>query len=88
MRALRASDIWAALRLPTNAASDVVRQAFRRESRLLHPDKNPLPEAEGQVLHSAPYCSLPGQLGLITGYSYTWHWRPREQPCTCAAAAL
>ena len=46
LRALHASDIWAALRLPANAAADVVRQAFRRESRLLHPDKNPLPEAE------------------------------------------
>ena len=46
LRVLAASDIWSALGLPEHAAAEAVRQAFRRESRLLHPDKNPLPEAE------------------------------------------
>ena len=60
LRTLQASDIWVALRLPANAAADVVRQAFRRESRLLHPDKNPMPEAEAQVSHSAPTACTAG----------------------------
>ena len=60
LRTLQASDIWMALRLPANAAADVVRQAFRKESRLLHPDKNPMPEAEAQVSHSAPTACTTG----------------------------
>ena len=60
LRTLQASDIWMALRLPANAAADVVRQAFRKESRLLHPDKNPMPEAEAQVSHSAPTACTAG----------------------------
>ena len=60
LRTLQASDIWMALRLPANAAADVVRQAFRKESRLLHPDKNPMPEAEAQASHSAPTACTAG----------------------------
>ena len=60
LRPLQASDIWMALRLPANAAADVVRQAFRKESRLLHPDKNPMPEAEAQASHSAPTACTAG----------------------------
>ena len=65
LRTLQASNIWTALRLPANTTADVVRQAFRRESRLLHPDKNPMPEVEARLHTVRPLPALPGQLGPV-----------------------
>ena len=69
LRTLQASNIWTALRLPANTTADVVRQAFRRESRLLHPDKNPMPEAEAQASHSAATACTAGPARIRLGYT-------------------
>ena len=84
LRTLQASNIWTALRLPANTTADVVRQAFRRESRLLHPDKNPMPEAEAQASHSAATACTAGPARIRLGYTQL-AWTRSLQPNAAGA---